>query len=56
MAGTNTAGDAADQAAVTRALVRLGLLRGDEAPSFTRLAGGVSSDIWRVDLAAGRCA
>ena len=50
MAGIDTAGNAAGQAAVTRALVRLGLLRGDEAPSFTRLAGGVSSDIWRVDL------
>ena len=53
MAGIDTAGDAAGQAAVTRALVRLGLLRGDEAPSFTRLAGGVSSDIWRVHLGSG---
>ena len=39
--------------AVTRALARLGLLHGDEAPGFTRLAGGVSSDIWRVDLVSG---
>ena len=53
MAGIDTAGNAAGQAAVTRALVRLGLLRGDEAPSFTRLAGGVSSDIWRVHLGSG---
>ena len=53
MAGTDTAGDAAGQAAVTRALVRLGLLHDDEAPGFTRLAGGVSSDIWRVHLVSG---
>lgn len=35
------------------ALVRLGLARPDEGPRFTRLTGGVSSDIWRVDLARG---
>jgi aminoglycoside phosphotransferase (APT) family kinase protein len=53
MAGIDMAGDAARQAAVTRALARLGLLHKDEAPGFTRLAGGVSSDIWRVQLASG---
>jgi aminoglycoside phosphotransferase (APT) family kinase protein len=53
MAGSDTAGDAAAQAQVTCALGRLGLLHGDEEPHFTRLAGGVSSDIWRVDLVAG---
>jgi aminoglycoside phosphotransferase (APT) family kinase protein len=53
MAGIDTAGDAAGQAAVTRALARLGLLHKDEAPRFTRLAGGVSSDIWRVHLVSG---
>ena len=37
----------------------LGLLRGaglaarNEAPSFSPLAGGVSSEIWRIDLATG---
>ena len=41
MAGSDTAGDAAAQAQVTRALGRLGLLHGDEEPRFTRLAGGV---------------
>jgi aminoglycoside phosphotransferase (APT) family kinase protein len=35
------------------ALDRLGLLAPGERPRFTPLAGGVSSDIWRVDLAAG---
>jgi fructosamine-3-kinase len=53
MAGSDRSGEAAAQAQVTCALGRLGLLHGDEAPRFTRLAGGVSSDIWRVDLASG---
>ena len=53
MAGIDTAGDAAGQTAVTRALARLGLLHEDETPDFTRLAGGVSSDIWRVHLVSG---
>jgi len=35
------------------ALGRLGLLGAGEQPRFTPLPGGVSSDIWRVDLAAG---
>jgi aminoglycoside phosphotransferase (APT) family kinase protein len=39
------------EAGVTAALVRLGLARPDETPRFTPLTGGVSSDIWRVDLA-----
>ena len=34
-------------------LQRLGLAAPGERPRFTRLTGGVSSDIWRVDLAAG---
>jgi len=38
---------------VAEALARLGLLAAGEAPRFTRLTGGVSSDIWRVDLARG---
>ncbi len=33
------------------ALERMGLLPGGAAPVFTRLEGGVSSDIWRVDVA-----
>lgn len=32
------------------ALVRLGLCRSSDRPNFERLTGGVSSDIWRVDL------
>jgi aminoglycoside phosphotransferase (APT) family kinase protein len=39
--------------AVVEALARLGLLAQGEAALFTRLTGGVSSDIWRVDLARG---
>jgi aminoglycoside phosphotransferase (APT) family kinase protein len=35
------------------ALDRLGLARAGEQPRFTALPGGVSSDIWRVDLAGG---
>ncbi len=34
-------------------LVRSGLLAEGEEPPATALAGGVSSDIWRVDLAGG---
>jgi aminoglycoside phosphotransferase (APT) family kinase protein len=39
--------------AVVEALARLGLLASGEAPRFVRLTGGVSSDIWRVDLVRG---
>lgn len=35
------------------ALSRLGLWHGGPLPSFEPLAGGVSSDIWRVDLPGG---
>ncbi len=35
------------------ALCRLGLIAEGEDPPLTALAGGVSSDIWRVDLADG---
>ncbi|MGO4126301.1 phosphotransferase family protein [Inquilinus sp. YAF38] len=35
------------------ALRRMGLAGPDETPRFTALTGGVSSDIFRVDLAAG---
>jgi aminoglycoside phosphotransferase (APT) family kinase protein len=35
------------------ALERLGLVAAGERPRFTPLPGGVSSDIWRVDLATG---
>lgn len=38
---------------VLEALARLGLLEPGEAPRFERLTGGVSSDIWRVELARG---
>ena len=34
-------------------LLRSGLLAAEEEPRATALAGGVSSDIWRVDLAGG---
>lgn len=38
---------------VLAALKRIGLVEAGERPAFVRLTGGVSSDIWRVDLAAG---
>src|SRR5262245_6211461 len=38
---------------VLEALARLGLLGPGETPRFERLTGGVSSDIWRVDLDRG---
>ena len=44
-------GDAA--AELGPALVRLGLMPAGARPAFTRLTGGVSSDIWRVDLPSG---
>jgi fructosamine-3-kinase len=53
MVGVDTAPDTAAEEQVVHALARLGLLRGEEYPRFTRLTGGVSSDIWRVDLARG---
>ncbi len=34
-------------------LRRLGLIAEDETPAFAPLTGGVSSDIWRVELAQG---
>lgn len=38
---------------LTGSLRRMGLAGAGENPVFTPLAGGVSSDIWRVDLARG---
>jgi aminoglycoside phosphotransferase (APT) family kinase protein len=38
---------------VTGALRRMGLLETAAVPAAERLAGGVSSDIWRVDLPSG---
>ena len=35
-------------------LTQVGLAQPDEARQWTALTGGVSSDIWRVDLAGGR--
>ena len=39
--------------AIVDALRRLGLVDADAAPAMTPLPGGVSSDIWRVDLPGG---
>jgi aminoglycoside phosphotransferase (APT) family kinase protein len=45
---------APDSPAVIRSvLVRAGLIAAGDEPRMTALTGGVSSDIWRVDLAAG---
>ena len=38
---------------LTTFLRQSGLARADEAPAYTALAGGVSTDIWRADLACG---
>jgi aminoglycoside phosphotransferase (APT) family kinase protein len=46
-------GQAEVDAEVNGALARLGLIGPGETPRFERLTGGVSSDIWRVDLASG---
>jgi aminoglycoside phosphotransferase (APT) family kinase protein len=53
MVEVGTADDTAAEAQVIQALARLGLLSDKDTPRFTRLTGGVSSDIWRVDLARG---
>src|SRR5689334_21337885 len=38
---------------LTQSLRQMGLADPDEEPHFAALAGGVSSDIWRVDLRCG---
>lgn len=43
----------ADAGLVLASLCAMGLAGAGESPAFRRLAGGVSSDIWRVDLAGG---
>jgi aminoglycoside phosphotransferase (APT) family kinase protein len=53
MVDGNSTGETAAEAQVIEALARLGLLQAKDTPRFTRLTGGVSSDIWRVDLACG---
>jgi len=47
------AGAKADLPEPTEALRRMGLAEAEERPKWTRLGGGVSSDIWRVDLRSG---
>lgn len=42
-----------DRAFLEEALTRLGLWNGDAHPGAEALTGGVSSDIWRVDLPEG---
>lgn len=42
-----------NQQELLAALRRMDLVADDEAPEFTPLTGGVSSDIWRVNLARG---
>ena len=55
IAATKTAGrlSASLPEAVLAFLRKQGLAAADEIPPATALAGGVSSDIWRVDLASG---
>jgi aminoglycoside phosphotransferase (APT) family kinase protein len=53
MIEADATGDQGAEAQVSQALARLGLLCPDDTPCFTRLTGGVSSDIWRVDRARG---
>ena len=40
-------------AIIVEALTRMGLIRAQAPPPMTPLGGGVSSDIWRVDLPGG---
>ena len=40
-------------AIIVQALTRMGLIQAQASPPMTPLAGGVSSDIWRVDLPGG---
>ncbi len=40
------------RAAIVASLVKLGIVKANEKVSMTPLTGGVSSDIWKVDLAA----
>ncbi len=47
---TASVGDTAD---IERALVGLGLVPAGAPLTFSRLTGGVSSDIWKVDLPSG---
>lgn len=51
----NRAANAAEdsKSAIVAALVRLNLIRVGDVPAMEPLTGGVSSDIWRVDLADG---
>lgn len=49
--GTNVDGSAS--AALLRELRRIGVVPDGETPSCEPLPGGVSSEIWRVDLASG---
>jgi aminoglycoside phosphotransferase (APT) family kinase protein len=42
-----------ERAFLHEALIRLGLWQGEEPPGHEALAGGVSSDIWRIDLPDG---
>lgn len=45
--------EAAPGPALHASLVRIGLMEPDESPRYEPLTGGVSSDIWRVDLRRG---
>jgi aminoglycoside phosphotransferase (APT) family kinase protein len=48
---TSTATSASQE--IVASLRQLGLITADQHPSMVALSGGVSSDIWRVDLASG---
>ena len=50
----NAATESPAQAQIIASLRDLGLVRAGEPVSMAPLTGGVSSDIWRVDLAQGR--
>lgn len=45
--------DAEQRSQLVTSLRRLGLAAADETPDMVALTGGVSSDIWRIDLAGG---
>ncbi|HLX45655.1 MAG TPA: aminoglycoside phosphotransferase family protein [Bryobacteraceae bacterium] len=43
----------AETGVLTQSLRKIGLIRADEVPRYEALPGGVSSEIWRVDLRGG---
>ncbi|MHA1570908.1 MAG: hypothetical protein ACTSWM_03730, partial [Alphaproteobacteria bacterium] len=50
MVGKEIGSDAAEMAPITRSLIGMGLLPAGVSPHYVALTGGVSSNIWRVEI------